>query len=184
MRILIGIVLLVCLMSAYGVIVQQTNWLQDEVINRWDNFYPTFTLTTGLATLTILFISLKYKTLVLKSLKLSKTISIAVFASLPFIALATPAWFHSYADPDIYELGDAIWKLGYPLTFLIIDLPIYLRKKMEVLHFFDYLWMYPTVLFLFITQFSIYIHGIRIIINARDLSKANAVNFMRNYCDE
>lgn len=163
------IVLLICLMSFYGVIAKCTNVIQDVVLNNWVNIHPICTLASGLVSLAILLLSLKYNSFLFEFINLSKTIRIAVLISIPFGILGTVAWFHGYNDPDVYELGDVIWQLGSPLTFLIIELPIYIKQRFECLNFFSYLWMYPIVLILFVVQWSIYIHGIRLVLNVRKL---------------
>jgi hypothetical protein len=87
-------------------------------------------------------------------------------------------WSDSWTDKpstvlDSRELGDGVWKLGHPLTFIIIDLPIYFRHKVENLQkYWSDLWAYPSVLILFVIQFSIYIHGLRMIINFKKIKTA------------
>jgi hypothetical protein len=175
---LIIIIMIICLIATYWIIARYTTLIQDDILkkNQWGNVNPIATLVTGIISLIILTISLKYYDAIFQILKLLKTIKIGFFASLFFILIATMFWSDSWTDNtsdvlDSRELGDGIWKLGHPLTFLIIDLPIYLRHKVDILqNYWSDLWAYPSVLLLFVIQFSIYIHGLRIVFNLKKIT--------------
>jgi len=179
-KILITLTTVVSLISIYWIIARYTDLITDNLLEKgnWRNVNPIITLLTGLISITILLISNRYFKPLFQILKLSKTIKIGFLTSLFFILIATMFWSDSWSDTpsavlDSRELGDGIWKLGHPLTFLIIDLPIYLRHKNDSLqNYWSDFWAYPSVLILFVIQFSIYIQGLRIIINIRKIKTA------------
>ncbi len=171
LKILIIITSVVCLLATYAMIAKSGNSIQDEVIQRWANIYPLYTLISGLISLAILLFSFKYSGFLFDLLGLAKTVKIAALFSLPFILFATAAWFYNSGDADQYQLGDAIWKLGHPLTFIVIDLPIYLKMTFEDINFVSYNWMYPLVIVLFVLQFVIFTHGLRIILNIKHIRR-------------
>ena len=178
-KILVAITSIVSLIAIYWISIRYTDLFFDDLLEKgkWRNVNPIATLLTGIVSITILLISLRYYTSIFQIVKLSKTINIGLLASLLFILVATMFWSDSWSSTssnvlDSRELGDGIWKLGHPLTFLIIDLPIYLRHKMNSLQmYWSDLWAYPSVLALFVIQFSIYIHGLRMIINLKEIKK-------------
>jgi hypothetical protein len=180
-KILAIITSMVSLISIYWIIARYTDLIYDNILEKgkWGNVNPIATLLTGIISITILLISLKFYEPIFKTLKLSRTIKIAFLTSLFFILVATMFWSDSWTDKpstvlDSRELGDGVWKLGHPLTFIIIDLPIYFRHKVENLQkYWSDLWAYPSVLILFVIQFSIYIHGLRMIINFKKIKTAH-----------
>jgi hypothetical protein len=174
-RILIVLISIINLIAVYWLVARYADFVQDELLekNNWGNVNPIVTLITGLVSIIILGTTLIYYKPIFQTLKLSKTLKIGFLTSLFFILIATMFWSDSWTNTsssvlDSRELGDGIWKLGHPLTFIIIDLPIYLRHRVDSLqNYWSDLWAYPSVLILFVIQLSIYIHGLRIIINAR-----------------
>lgn len=185
-KIILFLTIIVSLISVYWVLARYTDLIYDDVleINKWGNVSPFFTLITGLISIFILLITLIFYNPIFQVLKISKTLIIAFSISGIFVTFATMTWAESwfgnnYFDPDTRELGDAIWTLGNPLTFLIIDLPIYIRHKFEQTDiFWSDLWAYPCVLILFLIQFMVYVHGIRLIISLKKIK--TAYNTMHN----
>lgn len=167
----------ILLIDFYWILARYTDLVYDSLLEKgkWGNVSIISTFISGLISLAILFITLKFLNPIFMIVKISKTLKIGFFTSLFFILLATMFWSDSWTDlqsnvPDSRELGDGIWKLGHPLTFLIIDFPIYLRHKFENLQaFWSDHWAYPSVLLLFVIQFSIFIHGLRMIINYKKI---------------
>lgn len=176
-KLLIFIILAVCLIVIYWIFVRYTDFIHDDLLEKgkWGNVRPVVTLITGLISLIILLITFQYYEFIFCTVKLYRSIKIGFFTSLFFILIATMFWSDSWTENpsvvlDSRELGDGIWKLGHPLTFLIIDLPIYLRHKVNGLQeYWSDLWAYPSVLILFVIQFSIYIHGLRMIVNVKKI---------------
>jgi hypothetical protein len=177
---------IVAVTSGYWTFARYTDFVFDELLetHKWGNVTPLTTFFVSLLTILILFINLKYHNSINTSISIFKTIKIGIGISIPFILLATLFWSDSWSDtpnysvPDARELGDGIFSVGHPLTFLIIDLPIYLRHKFDGLQYFwnDY-WAYPTSLILFIVQIIIYIQGIRLLINFRKIKTAYKTGF-------
>ncbi len=181
LRLIVTILLIltsvILLIDLYWILARYTDLIYDSLLEKgkWGNVSVISIFISGLISLTILFITLKFLNPVSRTVKIYKTLKTGLFTSLFFILLATMFWSDSWTGSqsivlDSRELGDAIWKLGHPLTFLIIDFPIYLRNKFENLQalWSDY-WAYPSVLILFVIQFSIYIHGLRMIINYKKI---------------
>jgi hypothetical protein len=181
MKILLVIIFIICLITTYWISARYTDFIFDDLLEKgkWGNVNPISTLLTGILSLMILLTSLIYYKPIFKVIKLSKTIKIGFLISLFFILIATFFWADSWAkDPidiaESRELGDTIWKLGHPLTFIIIDLPIYLRLRFENFKYYlSDLWLYPSIVILFIVQFCVYIHGLRMIINLKKIITAN-----------
>ena len=181
-KILVVITFAVCIISTYWISARYTDFIFDDLLEKgkWGNVYPISTLITGILSLIVLSTSLIYYEPIFKILKLSKTIKTGFLVSLFFILLATFFWADSWAKTPIdiiesRELGDTIWKLGHPLTFIVIDLPIYARLQFENFKYFlSDLWLYPIAVILFIIQFCIYIHGLRMIINFNKIINANS----------
>ncbi|WP_430811655.1 MULTISPECIES: hypothetical protein [unclassified Carboxylicivirga] len=179
-KILIILTTIVSLISIYWIIARYTDLITDDLLEKgnWGNVNPIMTLLTGLISIPILLISHRFFQPIFQTLRLSKTIKIGFLTSLFFILIATMFWSDSWNDTpsavlDSRELGDGVWKLGHPLTFIIIDLPIYLRHKNDSLqNYWSDFWAYPSVLVLFVIQFSVYIQGLRMIINARKIKTA------------
>jgi len=132
----------------------------------------------GLLSIIILWVTLKYEPFVFRVVKPRKTVKVAVYISLFFVIVATIAWSDAWANnpiymPDSREVGDSIWKLGHPLTFMVIDLPIYLRIKYPSLqNLWSDSWALPLVLLLFLLQFSVYVQGVRMLINMKRIKNA------------
>lgn len=182
-QILLLLVVIVTLISGYWSLARYTDLVYDAVLmkGKWENISPFNTFIFGVLTTLILIVLLKYFKLIIQVVNPIRTFKIGVWSSLFFILLATAFWSESWLEepnalrhiPDARELGDGIWKLGHPLTFLIIDLPIYLRQKFEIIqnYWSDY-WAFPAVLVLFVIQFSIYIQGIRMVLNINRIKTA------------
>lgn len=169
--------LVIGLISLYWVLSRYTDLFVDELLEKgkWGNVSPVTTFVLSVISILILTITLRFYNLISSTIDLSKSLKMAFFLSIFFILIATMFWSDSWTETpspvlDSRELGDAIWKLGHPLTFLIIDLPIYLRRKFDGLNpYWSDFWAYPSVLILFNIQFAIYIHGIRMLINLRKI---------------
>jgi hypothetical protein len=181
LRILIALTLFVFGTTLYWTAARYTTLVYDEFLEpekKWGNVTPFTTCIFSIVTIFILAISLKYYACIQHSINTFNSIKIGIGISIPFILIATLFWSDSWSNipnnsvPDARELGDGIFSIGHPLTFLIIDLPIYLRNKFDNIRFLwsDY-WAYPSVVCLFIIQTTIYIHGIRLAIN---IAKINA----------
>ncbi|RYY06829.1 MAG: hypothetical protein EOP43_05115 [Sphingobacteriaceae bacterium] len=163
---LLGLTILGIVISGYLTFSGHYHLFQDQFL-----IQPITTLSLGILSTIILLISLKYYDSTTEIVEYKQTLKIGFICSLFFILIATLAWFNKDPlIPDSRYIGDQIWKLGHPLTFLIIDLPIYLRLKSKFLQKFwsDY-WTYPSVVTLFIVQFSIYVHGIRLLFNFKKI---------------
>ncbi|TKG91465.1 hypothetical protein EYV94_20775 [Puteibacter caeruleilacunae] len=178
-KVLISMTSLVCLIAAYWIIARYSNLISDSILDKgkWGNVRPITILSKGLISLSILLISLRYFNTVFQILKPLKTIKIGFFTSLFFILVATMFWADTWTEApsavlDARECGDGVWKLGHPLTFIIIDLTIYLRHKYDGLQeYWSDWWAYPSVLILFVIQFSIYMQGLRMMINYKRLKE-------------
>lgn len=180
-KILIVLSFLVSVFALYWTLARYTNLVYDEMLepNKWGNVTPFTTFLLSVLTILILGLSLKYYKSISNSIDIFKTIKIGISVSIPFILLGTLFWSDSWSGtpnfsvPDARELGDGIFSIGHPLTFLVIDLTIYLRHKFNGIEFYwsDY-WAYPTVVSLFIAQTTIYIQGMRIAINMKKIKTA------------
>ncbi len=176
-KILLLLISIVCLISIYWILARYTEFVFDEILEKgkWGNVNPILTLIMGFVSITILTVSLKYYRPIFQTTKAWESIKVGFIISSFFIIIATLFWSDSWTETpslvlDSRELGDEIWKLGHPLTFIIIDLPIYFRRNFDGLEtYWMDLWAYPSVLSLFVIQFSIYIHGLRLMINYRKI---------------
>lgn len=178
LQIMLAFTIAITLMAGYAALVAYTGFIEDSVLEKWAYFHPENTFLKGLLSIIILWEALKYEPTVFRIVKPRKTVKVAVYVSLFFVIVATIAWSdawsgHSVNMPDSREVGDSIWKLGHPLTFLIIDLPIYLRiKHPNLQHFWSDIWALPMVLLLFLLQSSVYVHGVRMLISFKRIKNA------------
>lgn len=174
-KLLLILSLIIVIISIYWTIARYTDLIIDTNIKS-NYFFSLKNLFSGILTAFILYIYDKYFFFITKALKPKVSIIIGFLASLLFIILGTLLWSDSWSEnpsalsSETREAGDYIWQLGHPLTSLIIDFPVYLRLKYPYLQNFwsDY-WAYPSVLILFITQFIIYIQGILLLINWKEI---------------
>lgn len=174
--------------TLYWTFARYTNFVYDEQLepNKWGNVTPFTTFLFSILTIIILAISLRYYDCIHNSIDTIKSIKIGIGTSIPFILIGTMFWSDSWSYtpnnsvPDAREIGDGIFSIGHPLTFLIIDLPIYLRNRFDkiVFNWSDY-WAYPSVLCLFVMQTIIYIHGIRLANNMVKIKTAYNCNLLK-----
>lgn len=85
---------------------------------------------------------------------------IAVGLALPFVGIATYFWLralgegiHSARAIELFFVGDFIYALGFPLTYIMLILPV---DAGRVLSPSDYWWAIPSIDALFIVQWIIW----------------------------
>ena len=178
LQIILAATIAITLMAGYAALAAHTGFIVNSALEKWSGFHPENTVMKGLLSIIILWVTLKYEPFVFRVVKPRKTVKVAVYISLFFVIVATIAWSDAWANnpiymPDSREVGDSIWKLGHPLTFMVIDLPIYLRIKYPSLqNLWSDIWALPLVLLLFLLQFSVYVQGVRMLINMKRIKNA------------
>ena len=80
---------------------------------------------------------------------------VSILCSLPFIICGSSFWIWAgYADDQlIYSIGDFVYKLGSPLTLIVINFPDYAGRCLTRE---DDVWAIPLVSLLFIFQWLIW----------------------------
>ncbi len=90
----------------------------------------------------------------------NKPTKIGLFIALPFALLASYSWL---VGPKLtvafeaYWFGDQVYKLGYPLTGLVLYFPKYSGRYLTPS---DHWWALPFINILFIFQWIIWSHAV------------------------